>query len=168
MLLDQADSATVWRRFVVEYRQKYIHRLAITVALIALSACDGEADGDVLIGKWAASQVGCTTEWIAFAEEDDARKIAWWRTTDDVVGPLPWRSGSWELRDGTIIMRFDHRVEHDRFLQVRIDEQIDKTVQFDLQDVGNEELRLVATAEGFSPEALLLGGTEKLFVKCES
>ena len=101
------------------------------------------------------------------AQEGNARSIEWWRTADQATGPLPWRSGSWELRDGTIIMSFDHRVEFRRFTETRIDEPIDEAVQFEVRDASGDELRLAATAGGFSPEALFLGGAEKLFVRCE-
>lgn len=151
----------------MDVQRKHTLRLAMTTTFVALAACDGKADNDALIGNWAASEADCQTEWIALAEDVDARRVEWWRTTDEATGPLPWRSGSWELRDATIIMSFEHRVEHDRFLQTRIDEEIDETVQFDVRDVGEDELRLAATAGGFSPEALLLGGEEKLFVRCE-
>lgn len=64
-------------------------------------------------------------------------------------------------------MRFNHSVEYHRFLKNRIDKPINETVQFDVRNVGKHELRLAAAVGGFSPEALLLGGEEKLFVRCE-
>ncbi|WP_299410364.1 hypothetical protein [uncultured Roseobacter sp.] len=151
----------------METRKKTYSPILMALAVISLSACDGNADSDALIGNWAASQSDCGTEWLALTEEGDDRAVQWWRTTDEATGPLPWRSGSWELRDSTVIMSFDHRVEYRRFTQTRIDEPIDETVQFDVQDAGDDELRLAATAGGFSPEALLLGGEERVFIRCE-
>jgi hypothetical protein len=151
------------------YRPSMLYRpLALALALAAglLSACDGDVDPGALIGSWAASPPDCETEWLALTGDGKMGAVEWWRTTDEATGPLPWRSGSWELRDGTIIMSFDHRVEYRRFTQTRIDEPIDETVQFDVRDAGEDELRLAATAGGISPEALLLGGEEKLFIRC--
>lgn len=147
-------------------RQKFAGAFTFILTTAWLSACDGNANSSALTGKWAASQSDCGTEWLVLAQEGDARSVEWWRTTDQASGPLPWRSGSWELREGTIIMSFDHRVEFRRFTETRIDEPIDETVQFDVRDVGDEEFRLAATKGGFSPEALFLGGAEKLFVRC--
>lgn len=156
----------------MECRRNHFAHITTAILLLALAACDGKADDDALIGNWAASQADCESEWLALTEDSGKRMIEWWRTTDSETRPLPWRSGLWELRGGTIIMRFDHgveyhRVEYHRFLQNRIDEAIDETVQFDVRDISDDAFRLVATTGGFSPEALLISGEEKLFVRCE-
>lgn len=99
-------------------------------------------------------------------EHAGAGTAEWWRASSDDVGLLPWRSGAWELRDGTLIMTFDRRVEYNSFLGGLREGPIDETVQFDVEGVNGSELRLTATGGGFSPAALILGGSEKLLVRC--
>lgn len=121
-----------------------------------------------LTGVWSASQTGCAKERVILFENSGTGTVEWWRASDEAVGLLPWRTGRWELRDGTIIMSFDHRVEYDDFLGRLRDGAIDETVQFELKNVNGSELRLAATGGGISSEALFLGGAEKLFVRCET
>jgi hypothetical protein len=119
-----------------------------------------------LTGVWSASQVECAKERVILFENSGTGTVEWWRASDEKVGLLPWRTGRWELRDGTVIMNFDHRVEYDDFLDRLRDGTIDETVQFELKSVKESELRLAATGGGISSEALFLGGAEKLFVRC--
>lgn len=141
-------------------------RCLFVAAAVALSACDGGADENDIIGTWAATKAACATERIVISREGAQRTIAWWRTTDDALGPLPWRSGAWTLNDQTLTMTFDHRVEYDRFLDRRREGPINETAQFDVVNADGESLRLAATTGGFSPEAMFLGGEEKLLVRC--
>lgn len=119
-----------------------------------------------LTGAWSGSRAECDTERLILFERSDAGTAEWWRGSNDDVGMLPWRSGVWELRDGTLIMTFDRKVELSRLTGRLLSSPISETVQFDLQGVDGSELRLAATGGGFSPEALFLGGAEKLFVRC--
>lgn len=119
-----------------------------------------------LAGAWSGSASECATKRLILFEHNGTGAAQWWRASTDDIGLLPWRSGAWELRDGTLIMTFDRRVEYDSFLGHLRDGPIDETVQFDLKKVGGTELRLAATGGGFSPEVLFLGGAEKLFVRC--
>lgn len=123
-------------------------------------------DRAALTGVWSASQSDCANERVILFERDGVGTVEWWRASNEDVGLLPWRTGRWELRDGTVIMSFNHRVEYDRFRQELQSGVINETVQFDLKDVDGSELRLAATSGGFSPEALFLGGVEKLFIRC--
>ena len=123
-------------------------------------------DRAALTGVWSASQSDCANERVILFERDGNGTVEWWRASHEDIGLLPWRTGRWELRDGTVIMSFNHRVEYDRFRQDLQSGAINETVQFDLKDVDGSELRLAATSGGFSPEALFLGGAEKLFVRC--
>jgi len=119
-----------------------------------------------LTGVWSVSQTECAKERVILFENSGTGTVEWWRASDDKVGLLPWRTGRWELRDGTVIMSFNHRVEYDDFLGRLRDSAIDETVQFELKSVSGSELRLAATGGGISSEALFLGGAEKLFVRC--
>ncbi len=119
-----------------------------------------------LNGVWSSSKPECSKERVILFERDGAGTVEWWRASSEEIGLLPWRTGRWELRDGTIIMNFDHRVEYDRFRQDLRSGAVDETVQLDLKSVTDSELRLAATGGGISPEALFLGGAEKLFTRC--
>ena len=119
-----------------------------------------------LAGAWSGSESECATDRLILFERDGTETAQWWRASSNDIGLLPWRSGAWELRDGTLIMTFDRRVEYDSFLGRLRDGPINETVQFDLVGVDGSELRLAATGGGFSPEALFLGGAEKLFLRC--
>jgi len=123
-------------------------------------------DRAALTGVWSASQADCTNERVILFERDGAGTVEWWRASNENIGLLPWRSGQWELRGGTVIMSFNHRVEFSRATQKIRSGAINESVQFELGDVGKSELRLSATSGGFSPEALFLGGAEKLFIRC--
>lgn len=119
-----------------------------------------------LTGVWSASQAECAKERVILFENSGTGTVEWWRASNEKVGLLPWRTGQWELRDGTIIMSFDHRVEYDDFLDQLRDGAIEETVQFELRNIDGSELRLAATGGGISSEALFFGGAEKLFVRC--
>lgn len=125
-------------------------------------------DRAALTGVWSASQANCAKERVILFERDGASTVEWWRASNEDIGLLLWRSGQWELRDGTVIMNFDNRVEYDSFRRDFRSGAINETVQFELEDVDGSELRLSATSGGFSPEALFLGGAEKLFVRCDN
>ena len=99
-------------------------------------------------------------------ERSSAGSVEWWRASNEDIGLLPWRTGRWELHEGTVIMSFNHRVEYDRFRQDLQSGAINETVQFELKNVDGSELGLAATSDGFSPEALFLGAAEKLFMRC--
>jgi len=154
---------------IAEIRATYNAALAESVAKAQPAGLIGRVTGGdraALTGVWSASQADCVKERVILFENDGASTVEWWRASHEDIGLLPWRTGRWELRDGTVIMSFDHRVEYDRFRQDLQSGAINETVQFDLKDVDGSELRLAATSGGFSPEALFLGGAEKLFVRC--
>ncbi|RCK45961.1 hypothetical protein TH25_17100 [Thalassospira profundimaris] len=154
---------------IAEIRATYNAALAESVAQAQPAGLIGRVTGGdraALTGVWSASQSDCANESVILFERDGAGTVEWWRASNQDVGLLPWRTGRWELRDGTVIMSFNHRVEYDRFRQDLQSGVINETVQFDLKDVDGSELRLAATSGGFSPEALFLGGAEKLFVRC--
>ena len=136
---------------IAEIRSTYGAALAESMAeaepVGALARVTGGARAS-LTGAWSGSRAECDTERLILLERDGAGTAEWWRESSDDVGLLPWRSGAWELRDGTLIMTFDQRVE------------------YDLKKIDRSEFRLAATGGGFSPEALFLGGAEKLFVRC--
>lgn len=132
-----------------------------TLARITGGACAS------LTGAWSGSQAECSTERVILFERSGAGTAEWWRASNEDVGLLPWRSGKWELRDDTLIMTFDQKIEISRLTGRLLSGPISETVQFDLQSVNGSELRLAATGGGFSPEALFLGGAEKLFVRCD-
>ena len=154
---------------IAEVRATYDVALAESVAKAQPAGLIGRVSGGdraALTGVWSASQSDCANERVILFERDGDGTIEWWRAANQDVGLLPWRTGRWELRDGTVIMSFDHRVEYDGFRRDFRNDVINETVQFDLEGVDASELRLAATTGGFSPEALLLGGAEKLFVRC--
>ena len=123
-------------------------------------------DRAALTGVWSGSQAECARERLILFELDGTGTVEWWRMSDETVGLLPWRTGRWELRDDTVIMSFNHRVEYDDFLRRLRDGAIDETAQFELKGIDATELRLAATGGGISSEALFLGGAEKLFIRC--
>jgi hypothetical protein len=154
---------------VADIRATYDAALANSLAKAQSPGLAGRLTGGAgaaLTGAWSGSQAECATERVILFENDDKGTVEWWRASDEDVGLLPWRTGDWELRNGTVIMNFDHRVEYDDFLGSLREGAIDDTLQFDLNDVTASELRLAATSGAFSPEALFLGGAEKLFVRC--
>jgi hypothetical protein len=154
---------------VVDIRAIYDAAMAESVAKAQSPGLAGRLTGGAgaaLTGAWSGSQAECATERVILFENDGAGTVEWWRGPGEDVGLLPWRTGDWELRNGTVIMNFDHRVEYDDFLGSLREGAIDESVQFDLNDVTASELRLAATSGAFSPEALFLGGAEKLFVRC--
>ena len=154
---------------IAEIRATYDATLAESVANAQPSGLVGRLTGGdrvALTGVWSASQADCANERVILFERGGAGTVEWWRASNGDVGLLPWRTGRWELRDGTVIMSFNHRVEYDRFRRDLQSGAINETVQFDLKDVDGSELRFAATSGGFSPEALLLGGAEKLFIRC--
>ena len=154
---------------IAEIRATYDAALAESVANAQPAGLIGRVTGGdraALTGVWSASQADCANERVILFERDGAGTVEWWRASNQDIGLLPWRTGRWELRDDTVIMSFNHRVEYDRFRQDLQSGAINETVQFDLKDVDGSELRLAATSGGFSPEALFLGGAEKLFARC--
>ena len=154
---------------IAAIRATYDSALAASIANAQPSGLVGRlAGGDraALTGVWSASQADCANERVILFERDGAGSVEWWRASNQDIGLLPWRTGEWELRDGTVIMTFNHRVEYDSFLADLRSDAIAETVQFELEGVDGSELRLSATSGGCSPEALLLEGAEKLFVRC--
>ena len=123
-------------------------------------------DRAALTGVWSASQADCANERVILFERDGRGTVEWWRAANKDIGLLPWRTGQWEMRDGTVIMSFNHRVEFSRATRRIRSGAINETVQFELEGVDGSELRLAATGGGFSPESLFLGGAEKLFLRC--
>lgn len=119
----------------------------------ALSRVTG-GDRAYLVSTWSGSE----SERLILFERNGTGTAQWWRASGEDIGLLPWRSGTWELRDGTLIITFDRRVEYDGFLGRLRDGAIDETMQFDLKEVDSSVLRLAATGGGFSPE--------KLFLRC--
>ena len=119
-----------------------------------------------LTGAWSGSTAECKKELVILFELDGTGTVEWWRNERDAYGLLPWRTGRWELRDDTMIMTFDHRVEYSSLLGKVQSGPINETAQFDLVKADSEELRLAATGGVLSPGLLFLGGDEKLFVRC--
>lgn len=118
-----------------------------------------------LTGIWSGSQAECGKEKLILFQNGDRGTAEWWRLASERVGLLPLRSGTWELRDGTLIMSFDEKVEQS-FTSGGIERQpINETFQFDLIELEAEEMRIASTGE-FSSGMFLLGGDEKLFVRC--
>lgn len=155
---------------IAEIRATYDATLAQSIANAQPPGLIGRVtSGDcaALTGVWSASRADCAKERVILFERDGAGTVEWWRASNEDIGLLPWRTGQWELRDGTVIMSFNHRVEFSRATQRIRSGAINETVQFELEDVDGAELRLSATGSGFSPEALFLGGAEKLFVRCD-
>jgi len=154
---------------IAEIRATYDAALAESVAHAQPPGLFGRVTGGdraALTGVWSASQADCANERVILFERDGSGTVEWWRAANKDIGLLPWRTGQWELRDGTVIMSFNRRVEFSRATQRIRSGAISETVQFELEDVDGSELRLSATSGGFSPEALFLGGAEKLFVRC--
>lgn len=154
---------------IAEIRATYDAALAESVAHAQPPGLIGRVTGGdraALTGVWSASQADCANERVILFERDGRGTVEWWRAANKDIGLLPWRAGQWEMRDGTVIMSFNHRVEFSRATQRIRSGAIDETVQFELEDVAGSELRLAATGGGLSPEALFLGGAEKLFVRC--
>ncbi|MEQ9145563.1 MAG: hypothetical protein RLO08_14515 [Parvibaculaceae bacterium] len=154
---------------IAELRATYDAALSESMANAQPSGLVGRLTGGdraALTGVWSGSQAECAKERVIMFEHNGTGTVEWWRSSHEDVGLLPWRTGQWELLDGTVIMSFDHRVEYDRFLRSLQSDAINETAQFDLKNVDGSELRLAATSGGFSPEALFLGGAEKLFVRC--
>lgn len=166
---EPADSNRVAE--IAEIRSTYGAALAESMAeaepVGTLARVTGGARAS-LTGAWSSSVPECAVERLILFERNRTGTAQWWRASSDDVGLLPWRSGAWELRDGTLIMTFDRRIEYDDFLSRLRQGPIDETVQFDLKSITPSELRLAATGGGFSPEALFLGGAERLFVRCRS
>ena len=154
---------------LAEIRATYDAALAERLANAQAPGLIGRLTGGdraALTGVWSASQADCANERVILFERDGTGTVEWWRMSNKDVGLLPWRTGRWELREGTVIMSFNQRVEYDSFRQDFQSGSINETVQFELKDVDGSKLRLAATSGGFSPEALFLGGAEKLFVRC--
>ena len=154
---------------IAELRATYDAALSESIANAQPSGLVGRltrGDRAALTGVWSGSQAECAKERVILFENDGTGTVEWWRASHEESGLLPWRTGQWELRDGTVIMSFDHRVELSRATRNLRSGPINETVQFDLESVNGTELRLAATSGGFSPEALFLRGAEKLFVRC--
>jgi hypothetical protein len=154
---------------ISEIRATYDAALAESMAKAQPPGVVGRLAGGnraALSGTWSGSQAECATERLVLFGTGRDRKVEWWRASNADVGLLPWRAGHWEIRDGTVIMTFDHRVAYDDFLSRLRTGPIEETVQFEFVRVTSSELRLAATSGAFSPEALFLGGAEKLFVRC--
>ena len=168
---EAADQARADERAaaIAEIRATYDAALAESVANAQPPGLIGRVTGGdraALTGVWSASQADCANERVILFERDGSGTVEWWRAANKDIGLLPWRTGQWELRDGTVIMSFNHRVEFSRATRRIRSSAIDETVQFELEDVDGSELRLSATSGGFSPEALFLGGVEKLLIRC--
>jgi len=155
---------------IAAIRATYDAALAESMARAHSSGLIGRlAGGDraALSGTWSGSQAECAIERLVLFDSGGTRRVEWWRASNADVGLLPWRAGRWDMHDGTVIMTFDHRVAYDDFLTRLRTGPIEETVQFELERVTPSELRLAATPGAFSPEALFLGGAEKLFVPCQ-
>lgn len=168
---EAADQARADKRVteIADIRATYDAALAESVAYAQPPGLIGRvAGGDraALTGVWSASQADCANERVILFERDGRGTVEWWRAANEDIGLLPWRTGQWELRDGTVIMSFNHRVEFSRATRRIRSGAINETVQFELEGVDGSELRLAATGGGFSPEALFLGGAQKLFIRC--
>lgn len=154
---------------IAEIRATYDAALAESVANAQPPSLIGRVTGGdrtALTGVWSASQADCANERVILFERDGRGTVEWWRAANKDIGLLPWRTGQWKMRDGTVIMSFNHRVEFSRATRRIRSGAINETVQFELEGFDGSELRLAATGGGFSPEALFLGGAEKLFVRC--
>jgi len=151
-----------------DMRMDYQTRLALSTASAQPVGLVQEVLGGrqvKLTGIWSGSQAECGKERLILFQNGDRGTAEWWRLASERIGLLPSRSGTWELRDGTLIMSFDEKVEQS-FTSGGIERRpINETFQFDLIELQAEEMRLASTG-GFSSGMFLLGGEEKLFVRC--
>lgn len=155
---------------VGEHRKKYDAMLEASSAKApALGVIGGLISGNLaqLTGVWSGSPKDCAMERVIFFESNGIGTVEWWRSPNEKIGLLPWRTGKWELRDNTLIASFDHRVKYDQLRRKLREGAIDETVQFGLKDVSGSGLRLGAIGGGFSPGRLFLGGAEKSFIRCD-
>ena len=165
----QATSAASGSIKIGPHREKFDAMLADSTALApspgAVSRLTN-ARNENLAGVWSGGTNDCVKERVIFLERDGRGSVEWWRAPNVQIGLVPWRTGSWELRDQTLIASFDYRVEYDRLRKKLRAGPIDETVQFELKEARETELRLAAIGGGFSPGRLFLGGAEKVFVGC--
>jgi len=152
---------------IAEARAKYQPRLAASLQSAQSAGwLDWLTSGDKanLTGAWSGSQAQCSQEVVIFIDRDGKGVVEWWRT-QGAYGMLPWRSGTWELRDGTLIMALDHKVEKSFINSSLEDKDINETTQLNLMKVTKDELRL--SVPGTISDGLsVLGAGEKLFVLC--
>jgi len=127
---------------------------------------DRLAGGDAasLTGTWSASQADCAKEKVIFFDQDGRGVVEWWRSHDR-YGFLPWLSGHWELRQDTLVLGFQRKVEWSFLAGEVEDKAINETMQLVLADVDGDDLRLATPGER-APGLVLLGAPEKLFVRC--
>ena len=152
-----------------EHRKIYDAMLEASMARAPASGVIGGLTGGIrakLKGVWSGGPQACARERVILFETNGVGVVEWWRAPNEKIGLLPWRTGSWELRDNTLTANFDHRVKYDQLRRKLRERAIDETVQFTLKNVSGSGLRLATFGSGFSPGRLFLGGVEKLFVRC--
>ncbi|HIC81424.1 MAG TPA: hypothetical protein EYP07_10735, partial [Kiloniellaceae bacterium] len=97
-----------------DMRMDYQTRLALSTASAQPVGLVQEVLGGrqvKLTGIWSGSQAECGKERLILFQNGDRGTAEWWRLASERIGLLPSRSGTWELRDGTLIMSFDEKVE---------------------------------------------------------
>lgn len=122
---------------IAEIRATYDAALRESEANVRAPGLLGRLTGGnraALTGIWSGSEAECASERLILFEHDGTGTVEWWRASDANIGLLPWRSGRWELRNDTVIMSLDHRVEYDDFLGRLRAGAIDETVQFELEE----------------------------------
>ncbi len=156
---------------VGEHRKKYDAMLEASSAKAPAPGVIGGLTGGnraLLTGVWSGSPKDCAKERIIFFEGNGTGTVEWWRSPNEKIGLLPWRTGKWELHENTLVASFDHRVKYDQLRRKLLEGAINETVQFGLKDVSRTDLWLAAIGGGFSSGKLFLGGAEKLFVRCNN
>ncbi len=158
MAKDHANIDAIRARFTPQFEQS--KTFAKSAGFFA--ALTG-GDRAKLTGAWSGSTAQCSQDVLLLIDNDGKGKAQWWREFKS-YGLLPWRSGSWELKSGTVTMIFNHRTEF-TFVNGFEDTVMNETVQLDLKNISSDELRLAAPGPN-SPALKLLGADEKLFKRC--
>ncbi len=155
---DQASIDAIRARFTPQFEQSK----ASAKSAGFFAALTG-GDRAKLTGAWSGSAAQCSQDVLLLIDNDGKGKVEWWREFKS-YGLLPWRSGSWELKSGSVTMTFNHRTEF-TFVNGFEDTAMNETVQLDLENISSDELRLAAPGPN-SPALKLLGADEKLFKRC--
>tara|TARA_R110002072_G_scaffold248908_6_gene407819 strand:- start:255 stop:1274 length:1020 start_codon:yes stop_codon:yes gene_type:complete len=158
MVKDQASIDAIRARFAPLFEQSK----ASAKSAGFFTALTG-GDRAKLTGAWSGSAAQCSQNVLLLIDNDGKGRVEWWREFKS-YGLLPWRSGTWVLKSGTLTMTFNHRTEF-TFINGFEDTAMNETVQLDLKNISSDELRLAAPGPN-SPALKLLGADEKLFKRC--
>ena len=150
---------TIRARFALKYEQSRISSKPTSFLGGIFSS-----DSTKLSGAWSTSKSQCDHDVLILKDNDGFNIIEWWRDTRN-YGLLPWRSGSWNLKNDFLTMTFNHRVEF-TFMNGFEDTLMDETVQLVLKSISSDELHL-ASSEPNSKAVKLLNADEKLFIRCQ-